>query len=92
MRRRREPDHQQAGPRVAEAGHRVPPVRLFTERPPLEEGHVAAVAPQPRAPLAPDHRPADGREAGVIGAAAHPAVMNASTELANVLTSIGLVR
>src|SRR5262249_1538108 len=72
VRRRGQPDDQQARPRVAEPGDRPPPVLLVFEAAHLVARDAAAVTAQPRAALAGDHRVAHGLEAVETGPAFQP--------------------
>src|SRR5262245_63454298 len=52
VRRRRQADDEQARARVAEAGHRLPPIRLSGERALPLAGDLLAAAPKPWAAFA----------------------------------------
>src|SRR3989442_643184 len=62
VRRGREPDDEQPRPRVAEPGHRLPPVGPVPELALLLAGDEAAVSAQPGAALAGDHGAEHGPE------------------------------
>src|SRR6266571_579709 len=62
VRRGREPDDEQPRPRVAEPGHRLPPVGPVPELALLLAGDAAAVSAQPGAALAGDHGAVHGPE------------------------------
>ena len=55
-----EADQQQPCLRIAEPGHRPPPVDLVAKGPPLLSRDVPAVLTQPRAPIARYHRRVKG--------------------------------
>src|SRR3989442_15135156 len=59
VRRRSEPDDQEPRARIAEPRNRPTPVDLIAEGALLVAGDSLAVPPQPRAPLARDHRQLD---------------------------------